>query len=564
MKLFGLKSSLFVSALAAGFVACSNDGGDDVAGGVTDIGNSIAVTGSVVNSSGEPVASARVVAYYDNWEQTEIVDSVVVETDDNGEFEIQVDSGKAFVLYAAYKEQCGLANVMGESEVYSAPANPWQISIGDVRNLKSSIMGQSSGYMRVVGSNATAEVSEDGGFEFSRMPPGDISLVYVNDDKSQGHLDFETVGNDREITIPSLQKVDGNKSWLTVSDYHYYGNQAFGGINLFYPSFIVVPTQKSAEPETSDTTDASTYEVTVPESDSALYGMVFPIKVSTKNFNRDNGLTVTLDNKELAFDIENWGDDALIWVRVDTVAAAGGVLKFTVANEKSDKQNTLKGGTTMFALHMNGDAVVRGLDSVGTEVKDSKGAFGDGLTLKQGQFIDLDSTDIYSGDFTLSMWTKWDGPNGQRQILFSERDQWSDSTSRFQWYFEVLSGLFTTVKSDFYYPIDIYGDSTIVPFGGDSEWSFLTLVCKARKLTMFVNGVEVGWKDPFSDNIPQYEIPQYNNPNETQTFMPFRLGGTDNRMETWNGSIDEVRVETVAHDAAWVKATYQVLKEAIK
>ena len=57
------------SLLAVGFTSCSKN--DDVAGGVTDIGNSIA-TGVVVTEANVPAARARVVAYYDSWDKTAI------------------------------------------------------------------------------------------------------------------------------------------------------------------------------------------------------------------------------------------------------------------------------------------------------------------------------------------------------------------------------------------------------------------------------------------------------------------------------------------------------------
>ena len=59
MKFVSKKTTAFVSAaLSAGFIACSDSSTKDVAGGVTDIGNSLAYTGVVVDQNG--VADARV------------------------------------------------------------------------------------------------------------------------------------------------------------------------------------------------------------------------------------------------------------------------------------------------------------------------------------------------------------------------------------------------------------------------------------------------------------------------------------------------------------------------
>ena len=76
--LFKYASGVALAFFAIGLSSCSKT--ENVAGGVTDIGNSVA-QGIVVTEANQPVARARVVAYYDNWDKTAIEDSVVVEAD---------------------------------------------------------------------------------------------------------------------------------------------------------------------------------------------------------------------------------------------------------------------------------------------------------------------------------------------------------------------------------------------------------------------------------------------------------------------------------------------------
>ena len=83
--LFKYASGVALALFVAGLTSCSMS--DETAGGVTDIGNSVA-SGIVVTEANQPAAHARVVAYYDNWDKTAIEDSVEVVADDKGKFEL--------------------------------------------------------------------------------------------------------------------------------------------------------------------------------------------------------------------------------------------------------------------------------------------------------------------------------------------------------------------------------------------------------------------------------------------------------------------------------------------
>jgi hypothetical protein len=39
--------------------------------------------------------------------------------------------------------------------------------------------------------------------------------------------------------------------------------------------------------------------------------------------------------------------------------------------------------------------------------------------------------------------------------------------------------------------------------------------------------------------------------------LPFRVGGNDVEAETWNGSLDEIRVVTKARSAEWLRMEYE-------
>lgn len=229
-----------VSLFALGVVACSKS--DETAGGVTDIGNSVA-SGFVVTEGNLPVAHARVVAYYDNWDKTSIEDSVVVVADDNGKFDLKFDSTRSVVLYAEGNEGSGLSRIQNKASAH--------VMVGHPRRLESSIAAANSGYMRIVGSNEMAPVNEDGSFAFVSMPVGEISLVYVAGEQPKARFDFMTAVVGDTLVIPSLEQRDQNNGWLTISDYHYYSGAAYGGIMVDVPADVSVPEPVIVPPDTS-------------------------------------------------------------------------------------------------------------------------------------------------------------------------------------------------------------------------------------------------------------------------------------------------------------------------
>lgn len=208
------KTILAVATFASAFIcACGNE--SNVAGGVTDIGNS--VSGTVVSLSGNAVVSARIVGYYDSWEQTAVTDSVeAVYSDSSGHFTIEIDTSRNIILYAENNEECVL------SLVTQASGN--KLTLGSHKSLESSIIDASSGYVRIVGTNKTAPVMSDGSFRFESIPPGDITITYILENEPEGYLDFKTTDDRNELSIPPMKErlEDGH---FENSDYE---NDRFG------------------------------------------------------------------------------------------------------------------------------------------------------------------------------------------------------------------------------------------------------------------------------------------------------------------------------------------------
>ncbi|SHK88446.1 LamG-like jellyroll fold domain-containing protein [Fibrobacter sp. UWB12] len=443
-------------AFSLTFLACSDS--DDVAGGVTDIGNSIAdlsdtlrYSGVVQDLQGRAVPAARVVAYLDN--SKEIVDSLETVADSTGFFKlgpIPRISAKGSPRF--YAESKGLSGLRGDG---LSDVRLDTICIAAHKTLSGKISGATSGYMRIQGTHLRSLISEDGSFAFDSIPAGyRMDLVYVQNDSAIAQFEFTALDSKDSLKLPELSV---NGEWLTSNDMPVIAD--------YYSFHYYLP-----------------YDY--PE-------------------NLPNG----------------YGDPEI-----------------------------------EVYLGMNRDINVLNHDSsVAENVNYVDGLSGKAVLLEPGQFIDLDTLNPTGGDFTLSLWTKWNGPNGEHQVLFSQREYWSDSTSRFQWHYEVNSGTFAVMKGMPDYPGAVYfGDSTSVPVG---EWAFLVLVSKNHKVSMYVNGKAVAIAGSDGAEFAREFVP-----NDLKRSVPFRIGGDEIETETWNGVIDEVRVESIARSPEWINAMYERLK----
>ena len=466
--LFKYASGVALALFAAGLTSCSKS--DETAGGVTDIGNSIA-SGIVVTEANQPVARARVVAYYDNWNKTSIEDSVVVEADDNGIFSLKFDSTRSVVLFAENGSESGLSRIQHSGAAL--------VMVGHPRRLESSVAEAKSGYMRIVGRSEVAPVNSDGSFAFESMPVGEISLAYVASDQSQARFNFMTAVVGDTLKIPSLE--NKNEGWLTISDYHYYSGAAYGGIMVNVPDGISVPQ------------DTATPEPVVPDTTA-----------------KDTSAVDTTEELAISLNLHMDGSDSAAKV-------------------------------------YNNDG------SVADSVNYVEGVSGKGILLKVGQFVEVGDIDPCAGDFTMSAWTKWSGYRGDGiyQLLFAEREDWVAGLSRFQLQYEFMTSSFVAVGDGM--DLSGYGYAWLakgnVERGGTlpmNEWSLLVLVNEGGKLYFYINGELVSNKAgvPFT-------------PKKVAAPLPFRIGGSEVPNDTWNGVIDEVKIESVARSAEWVKAEYE-------
>lgn len=274
---------------------------------------------------------------------------------------------------------------------------------------------------------------------------------------------------------------------------------------------------------------------------SAKKKLVGSVSGANSGFVRIKGTSLKAkiaDDGSFGFDLAPAGKRILLqYVRDDLAVAA-----FAVSTAGTSDSIALPEFIETY-LSMDGKERVFENDSTLAESVDYvDGFFGKAIALKPGQFIDLGELDPTNGDFTISLWTKWKGTNGNHQILAAQRSYWSDSTSKFQWHFDNVDGKFAVMKSAPKVPVEItFGDSSVVPV---DEWSFLVLVSKDNQVSMYVNGKQVGETSSFTSNLLEKAV-------------PFRIGGNEIPTETWNGLLDEVRVENVARDLEWIINTFQ-------
>ena len=166
--------SLFV-ILCGVWVGCSDDHRN--AGGVTDIGNSIA--GTVTLADGvTPAVAARVVAYADSWESAGILDSIETATDSLGRFTLDDVPREMQVLYVSKDAENYLARAVKDSVDYI---------LGNSKSLTGSIAEQTMGKVRIVGTSLEAFLDSNGNFAFDAVPYGERSLVYVKNGASLAH-----------------------------------------------------------------------------------------------------------------------------------------------------------------------------------------------------------------------------------------------------------------------------------------------------------------------------------------------------------------------------------------
>lgn len=512
---------LFAASAALVFSACSNE---EHAGGVTDIGNSLA--GVVVRDDGSPVARARVVAYYDSWNETSARDSVETVSDYSGRFRLEGIRDTAVVLFASEKSDCGFAVPLDTIKD--------TIRVGSAKRLTGRVAKATSGRMRIVGSKLFAELDAKGNFAFDSLPPGKISLAYIEPAGAPlSRFNFRTVDSRDSIALPDLEN-SKDSSWLQLSDDVYYSDTGYGGIVADAPvtPFVAISLSSALKEN--------------------LYGFTFPVKFTSANldfgkFSDPAHFDVRDANgKPLSFKADYWfpaSSTGVLWIRLDTLPAGTDTLTLylTAQTVPSVSDSVFReSDKNAAALLMNGDEKIK--DAVDSNAQN--GVIGAGVQLYKGQYVDLDSLDPCAGDFTLSIWVWWYGTNGNHQILFSERSSWTDTTSRFQWHYDNINSVFAAYNN--YNLLSRFDSATV----DTVKWEYLTLVFKSGKLSMYVNA---------RNETPS---PVSFWPTELTQAVPFRVGGDEIANEVWNGVLDEVRVDLTARSDEWIRASYETQKAA--
>lgn len=503
---------IHLSAILCVFGAgCSED---RTAGGVTDIGNSIA--GNIFLSDGvTPAAGARVVAYGDSWKNLNIADSLEAFADSSGHFSFEDLPRTLNWIFAASGKENLLTDAVEDS---------MKIILGAQKSLKGSISGN-DGFVRIVGTGLSAELDSNGEFSFDSIPSGKISLSYVQGGLSKAHFDFEAPDSEI-ISLPNLKILGEADSILVFSD-----AAADSGFDI-----------SSAESITVELSSSPT---------ETLYGFVLPVKFNDKiDFEKfadpDSFLVVSAEGNALNFEVDYWTPEesqGVLWVRLDSLEKDSSKMNlYLMAKGHGDSSNGgafLEADSVMASLHFNGDAVVANP----TDSDKAFGVIGYGATLSEGQYVPLDSINPCRSDFTLSAWVLWNGDNGNHQILFARRASWEDSTL-FEWYYETNTKAFS-----------IYDAESWASFPGAVDsvdtlgWNLLTLVSESDSVSMYVNGKPVG------DAI-------YFKLREEDLDVPFRVGGNDIAAETWNGSMDEIHVVSKALSAEWIRMEFETQSAA--
>lgn len=496
---------------------------EPTAHGVTDIGNSMA--GVVIAEDGKPLSNVRVVLYYDDWEAESISDSLETKTNTKGEFEFKNVSSEESIVILAKKESLSALSLGSDTLVLRSS-----------KFISSRILGKSGGWVRVLGQNQKQDVAEDGSFTFANTPSGELALIYGESEQGDLRFVFKTMDSRDSLLLPDLMEVESKEHWLQLADFRYYTEDGYDGIQAidFY------------ENEIEEFTLTYSLKEFVPQE--TLHHFVLPVRLDSTNFDFDSWddsteiMLTSTDEASLAFEFDHFdpaSKTALLWVRFDSIPSKAESVKIRFKKSAWLKQTPFqKEEGVMAVLHME---ELENLVSQDLPILSDSGFIGRGVSLAPSQYLDLDTLDPCSSDFTLSLWVYWYGKNGNHQILFSQRSFWSDSTSRFQWHFDYFNDVFAVYNN-----IDQRNKFKEVEVPVD-EWAYLTLLFKDGELSMFVNGVRIGEPAAFV-------------PTELNEAVPLRVGGNEVDVETWNGVLDEVRVEKVARSEEWIRFSYEVQK----
>jgi len=556
-----MKRFLSLACSLALMFACSDK---QHAGGVTDIGNSVA--GIVVDSSGTPVKGARVYlsSYQLKDDATSSLDTQGVTADSLGHFHFDHVALGAWVLHGISAN--GTA-ALQQFEMKANGVDSETLALNSLSVLRGRIL-DTTGILRafIPGSgNLPIAISAQGFYRLDSVPRGDFRLcisngsavwcVSIQTNRGADTLDLVDLHTQTDSTLaPINYAVDSLPSYYLGKD---FSHVKFGK-----------GTQDTAKALVAGWTYSDSIRISWQGSEPSQTLLGFPLAVKLTSASIDfshfqnSGADVRImdtANHLLSYEIEQWDSangKALLWVHLDSVPKLTSSARLWIVggNKLANTQATV---TPVFSS-ANGYAAVyhfaeSALDS-GTTVHDATpllrngtmaqksfgrmGALGAGLEFNgDSNRVELGSWDPCAGDFSVSLWVNWKGPNGQHQIIMAKRNSWDSSQTRWQWHYDYLNQSFASYQIAFEAPKFTNAN---VP---KNTWSFLTLAYSATtdSIRMWVDGAPVDSGHIF---VPGVAVTSY-----------LRLGGSD-AGESWNGAMDEVRIEDVVRSEDWIRLSH--------
>ncbi|QDU99016.1 DUF2341 domain-containing protein [Lignipirellula cremea] len=278
---------------------------------------------------------------------------------------------------------------------------------------------------------------------------------------------------------------------------------------------------------------------------------------------------VDADGTELAYEIEEWneGGTSYVWVRIPQIDAASDTdyLWMYYSNAAAaDNQNPSGVWSSSYALvsHLDGDlkdATANGNDGVNNGSTDASGQIAggqsfDGSNDRVDIAADPSINNLFDGGATVSAWINpadW-GELGEGRIL----DKSVTTLTTSGWSLEVDS---TGNRLAFEFGFSITNGRWYTPLDSISldAWQQVTVVydssSTANDPQIFINGASVG--------LTQILFPLGGAISDAANDLAIgnRSGATD---RTFDGVIDEVRLETIERSADWIEAQYLSMADA--
>lgn len=270
---------------------------------------------------------------------------------------------------------------------------------------------------------------------------------------------------------------------------------------------------------------------------------------------------VTADGTLRSHELDTFTDGArIVWLLLPTIAS-GDTLWLYYGNPSAETTSTANvwGDAHVAVLHM-GEALVdaSGVLDLGVRTNSGAGVFGDALVMGDAPIVLGDLAplrDLFVNGATVSAWIRpsgW-GVGGNWGRILDKMDLPSDGAG-YSLMVEA-AGRFRFVQG--YAP----GESGWETPGGLlalEEWSFVSMSYQAIDVAtapaMYVNGVP---QSLTQNSLGEGEV-------LSDEGVPFALGGRAGlEPRTFEGSIDELRIETTQHPPSWHALQYASMTDAL-